>query len=97
MKNFQKIALDRIRILFKLARENAVKHSDRSNRYVKLAKKIAMKARVKMPREFRRRYCKNCLIYLISGKNCRVRTRERKLIIYCFKCRGFMRMPLGSK
>ena len=40
MKNFQKIALDRIRILFNLAKDNSLNHPERSNRYVKSAKKI---------------------------------------------------------
>lgn len=97
MKKFQKIAIDRIRILFKLAQNNAINHPDRSNRYVKLAKKIAMKAKVRIPKELRRRMCKNCLSYLRPGKNCRIRTKEKKLIIYCFDCRKFIRIPLLNK
>ena len=97
MKKFQKIALDRVRILFKLASENIIKHPERSNRYIKLAKKIAMRAKVRIPVELRRRYCKHCLTYLRPGKNCRIRTREKKLVIYCFNCKKFTRIPLKKK
>lgn len=97
VKKIQKIALDRVRILFNLARNNSINHIERSNRYVELANKIAMRARVRIPREFKRRYCKNCFTYLISGKNCRIRTRNKKLVIACFKCRKITRILLTRK
>lgn len=86
-KEERRIALERIKTLFSEARKSE-KYADR---YVELARKIAMKARVRIPSEFKRRFCKHCYSYFRPGKNCRVRAVRGKLIAYCFKCRKYSR------
>ena len=76
------IAKERIKVLFGEAQNVFAKNKGLSNRYVTLARKLAMKARCRIPLEFKRRFCKHCYKYLFPGRNCRVRTREGKLIIY---------------
>ncbi|MBW3023065.1 ribonuclease P [Candidatus Woesearchaeota archaeon] len=87
-----KIARERIDILF----EEAKKTKDRklSDRYAELARKISMKTKTKMPREFKRRICKNCRKFLVPGENCRVRVAKGRIIYYCFNCKKYMRFPL---
>jgi len=90
-----RIAEERIVELFKQA-EDANQHY--ANRYVEIARKIAMKYKLKMPSELRKRFCKKCGSYLRQGVNCRVRTRDGKLVYYCVNCNSFMRFPgLGKK
>ncbi len=57
------IALQRIKILF----ENAKKMPKYANRYVELARKIAMKARISIPRQYKRMFCKHCKNYFTSN------------------------------
>ena len=91
------IAKARIRKLFTEA-DNAF-HKDKklSNRYVQIARKIAMKLRLKMPKKYKRQFCKHCYSYLKNGVNSRVRINKSKVIIYCMECKKYTRIPLIKK
>lgn len=88
----RKIAFERIEKLFKEA-DKAFddKRPDLSNRYVKLARKIAMKTKVKIRSPLKKRFCKHCYSYLRPGTNCRVRLNEKSVTYYCSNCKKFMR------
>lgn len=85
----RKIALDRIKQLFKEAK--SAKDPKLSNRYVELARKIAMKTKVSIPKELKRQFCKHCHSYLIPGKNCTVRLQKSRVICTCHNCKKVMR------
>lgn len=89
----RKIALERVQKLFSEAKSVFKEDKALADRYVKLARKIAMKARIPIPPELKRRFCKHCYKYLIPGVNCRIRTHEGKVVYYCLECRKFMRFP----
>jgi len=93
----KEIALQRIRILFQQAEEVFPKNKVLANRYASLARKIAMKVHAQIPQELKRRICKHCYSYLKPGVNARIRTREGKVIISCFECKKFTRVPLWKK
>ena len=93
-KKQKEIAKERINVLFQQAKENYKTNKSLSNRYVTLARKLAMKVRLRMPKEHKRRFCKHCYKYLMPGDNCRVRTRDGKVIISCFECKKFTRIPV---
>lgn len=90
----KEIALHRIKILFQQAEEIFPKNKALANRYVSLARKMAMKVHAQIPRELKRRVCKHCYSFLKPGVNCRIRTREGKVVIYCMECKQFTRIPL---
>lgn len=90
----KEIAQQRIRILFQQAEEMFTKNKAWANRYVSLARKIAMKTKTKIPAQLKRRFCKHCYSYLQHGINVRVRTRGGKVIIACLDCKKFMRVPI---
>ncbi|MEK6962856.1 MAG: ribonuclease P protein component 4 [Nanoarchaeota archaeon] len=96
-KEKKKLAVDRIHTLFLEAEEQFKKRPELSNRYVELARKIAMKARVQMPHEYKRRFCKKCHSYLMPGVNCRVRLTQHKVVYTCGVCKEYMRMPYVTK
>ncbi len=83
------IARERIKTLFKQA--DQTKNKTLANRYVTLARKLAMKVKIRIPLELKRKFCKHCYKYLHSG-NSRVRTRAGKVVISCFECKKFMRI-----
>lgn len=87
------IALERIETLFKEADIIFKEDPKLSNRYVKLARKIAMKYKVKIPSELKKRYCKHCHSFLKQGKNCKVRLKDGKAVYHCLVCDKIMRFP----
>ena len=93
----KEIGLERIRTLFKEAERGFKIDFRRSDRYVGMALRIAAKCGVRIPKEFRRRYCRKCKKYLVSGVNARFRTRNGKLVIYCFGCKNYRRILLKAK
>ena len=86
----KKLARERIYQLF----EQAELEENHADRYVDLARKIAMKAQLSMPKALRRRYCYNCYSYLVSGKTGRIRLYKGKQIITCLKCGNIDRYVL---
>ncbi len=96
-KKQKEIAKERIKTLFTQAERAFSKNKSLAHRYVTLARKLAMKVRIRMPQEYKRKYCKHCYKFLVSGKNSRTRTREGKIIISCLECKKFMRIPIKKK
>jgi len=96
-KKQKEIAKERIKTLFAQAQEVFPKNKSLANRYVTLARKLAMKVRIRIPKEYKRKFCKHCYKFLVSGKNSRTRTRDGKVIISCLECKKFMRIPFKKK
>ena len=86
-----KVAEERIRALFKEAESS--KDRKLCDRYVKIARKISLKTKTKLPKELKKRICKHCEKYLVPGENCRIRLSKGKMVYYCLNCRHFMRFP----
>ncbi|MBD3310248.1 hypothetical protein GF351_03440 [Candidatus Woesearchaeota archaeon] len=89
----KEIARQRIRELFDQAKKMFSTDPKLSDRYVRLAKKLSMKYKVRIPQELRRRMCKHCLAYLVPDKTSQTRTKEGKVVIHCLRCGGIMRVP----
>lgn len=87
------MARERIDALFDSAQKVAAKDLSLASRYVTLARNLSMRFKVRIPREYKRRFCKHCYHYLVSGRNARIRTREGKVVIYCLDCKKFTRIP----
>lgn len=89
------IALKRINKLFLMA-DNKAFLGDLSlaDRYVGIARKLSMKYLVPIPKKFKRRFCKHCYCYLLPDLNSRFRVHRSKLIIYCYNCKKYTRIPL---
>lgn len=96
-KKQKEIAKERIKILFQQADKAFSKNKTLANRYVTLARKIAMKVKIRIPTELKRKFCKHCYKYLMHGVNARVRTRGGKVIISCLECKKFTRIPIRRK
>jgi len=93
----KQIALQRVHILFRLAREVIHEDPELAQRYVKIARKIAMGTKLRLPREYRRLVCRHCKSFILPGVNCRVRIQSRRephVVITCLNCGKHSRMPL---
>ena len=100
MKATKQIALQRVRILFRLAREVVHEDPELAQRYVKIARKIAMRTKLRLPREYRRLVCRHCKSFILPGVNCRVRIQSRRephVVITCLNCGKHSRMPLKDR
>jgi len=87
------IARERVRHLIGFAEKVFSKSPQRACHYIKLARKVAMKARIRIPPDLKRKFCKHCYRFLKPGVNCRVRTRKVKVVYYCLNCKKYMRFP----
>lgn len=68
-----------------------------AKRYMKKAKKLALKHRVTIPISLKRRFCKHCFSYFKLGKNCRVRVTGKHVVYYCLDCKKHMRFPYKKR
>lgn len=82
----KQISRERIGVLFREAERAFATHPERSNRYVALARKISMRQRIRIDREFRRRFCHHCASYLVPGQNMRVRVHRGNVVVTCLVC-----------
>jgi ribonuclease P protein subunit RPR2 len=91
----QRLGRERIERLFSLADAEFSKKPERSHNYVRLARKIAMRYNIRLPKELRRRYCRKCYKYLKPTINSRVRTsaKQKAVIVTCLECGHIMRYP----
>ena len=86
-------AAERIDRLHALAGEAArAGDDDRAREYVRLARRLAERNRLRLPREFRRFTCDNCDAFLVPGRNARVRTRDGHVVVTC-DCGAQARYP----
>jgi ribonuclease P protein subunit RPR2 len=96
-KNMVKIAQERIEIIFDFAKEEQKKGKHNLlDRYVELARKIGMRYNVRIPSKYKWRYCKHCYAYMVPGKTCEQRTRNKFIIIHCKSCGKLMRRSIES-
>ena len=96
----KRIAMQRIRTLFHLARETVHEDTALAQRYVDIARKVAMAAKVRLPKEYRSQVCQHCKSFILPGVNCRVRIKQRRephMVITCLNCGKQMRIPLKRK
>ena len=91
------IAKERIRILFEQANNKFNSEPQRAHTYVELARKLAMKAKLRMPRIYKRQYCTHCYKFIRTGTNATIRIHLSKIIISCKECKKFTRIPLTPK
>lgn len=91
------IAEERLDRLHALAREAAASgEDDRARHYVRLARRVAERNRLSLPREFTRFTCDRCDAYLRPGRNARVRLQDGHVVITC-DCGAHARYPYDAE
>jgi ribonuclease P protein subunit RPR2 len=98
--NIRSIARQRVQTLFTLARETLDADPMLAQQYVDTARRIAMSAKIRLPRQYRRQVCRHCKRFILPGVNCRVRIkqlREPHMVTTCLNCGKQTRIPLSKK
>ncbi|MCX6696562.1 MAG: ribonuclease P [Methanoregula sp.] len=80
------IARERIAVLFYQAKRVHAEMPDLANRYVDLARRISMRQRIRIDREYRRQFCHHCYAFLVPGRNMRVRVHRGNVVVTCRAC-----------
>jgi len=78
-------ALREINGLFSKAKEIIKQDERMAARYIKKAKRIAMRHNLRMPREIRKRFCRRCYS-LFTLNNSKTRIKHGFIVIHCLKC-----------
>ncbi len=85
----KELALERIRILIYNALTLVNTNEIIANKQAQLAKKIAMRSRVRLAYDVRQLYCKKCKNFIVPGKSSRIRigrTNTKSIRITCIMC-----------
>lgn len=96
----KQIAKQRMHILFQQAEDVYRTNPKLASRYIEVARKIGMAAKIRLPTEYKRRICRKCDALLVPGNNCRVRIKQRRephLVTTCLVCGNQTRMLLRRK
>jgi len=62
-----------------------------ADRYARMAYRIMLKFKLKLPNSIKKRICKHCHRFLKPGANCRIRLGKSMIIYYCLDCKHHMR------
>jgi len=90
------IAMERICYLIERAEKYKGVDYELARRYVELARRIAMKYRVRIPKRYRLYFCKKCL-YPYKAGSFRVRINKSSVIITCLNCMHVRRFQLRGR
>jgi ribonuclease P protein subunit RPR2 len=84
----ERIAKERISILFSLAEERASSEPGLAKSYIRILERIRRHYHVRLPKRMKARICHNCSMILVPGLNCKVTVASSsKIIIYrCMAC-----------
>jgi len=96
----KRLAKERVETLFKLAMQISEDNLVLAQSYVTTARRIAMAAKIRLPKEYRYQMCRHCKSFILPGVNCRVRTKQRRephVVITCLNCGKQIRIPLRKK
>ena len=88
------IAKGRIEFLLRIASKEFGKSKEDAKKHVLMARKVAMRYKMRFSSSQKKSFCKNCSSYLVPGVNLRVRLHKSRVIYYCLECKHFMRHPV---
>lgn len=95
-KNIEENALKSILILWNEALNIAIENPERARNYIKQIKAIKKHVKVKIPKEIRQGYCKNCFMPFIIGKTAIKRIVKGFIVITCLYCKEKRRFKIKN-
>jgi len=70
--------------------DRAIKENSRD--FVRKARNIQMKYRLRLPSDLKRKFCKDCLAVWVPGKTVRIRTRSGMIVFFCESCKKLFKI-----
>ena len=98
----QRAAQERVEDLFRRAQVIHSSDPELANRYVTLARKIAMGTKISIPRKMKRKICHGCKELLVPGVNMRSRLHSKRHYglyrsVTCLSCGHITRYILAGR
>lgn len=90
----KQLAKSEIEKLMSSAKDSFKTDKAKANNFVKKARRLAMKHKIRLAPTIKRRFCKYCYSFFVPGINCRIRTRDAKIVVYCSECKKFARYTI---
>lgn len=87
-------AREKIKEYFKKAEETPSQAW--ANTFIRKARNLAMKFKIRLSSEQKRKFCKHCYAYFKPPKNVRIRTKDGFLIYYCLNCKKYSKFRYKS-
>ncbi len=94
MKRFNDLAIERIYRIIEQAKKTAIYDLELANEQAKIAKRISMRYKVRLPYEIRQLFCKRCKRFIIPGINASIRigrSNIKAIRIRCLECENIYR------
>ncbi|MEM2910630.1 MAG: ribonuclease P [Nitrososphaerota archaeon] len=91
------IARERIDRLFKFARAYAQSDPEAAREAVAIARRMAQRARIRIPKQYRLMFCRKCGNLFLGPNSFSVRIRDRRsthVVVRCLKCGRVRRYPV---
>lgn len=93
----EKIARERMEILYTEAGKRSFEgRIELAQSYMRRAKRIGKRLNQRMPRKYRGKYCKKCLVPFSSSDLFQVRLRRGRRVTTCKNCGNISRIPLAK-
>ena len=90
----KEIAAERISILFHQAGSLASSDGKGASDRVRRARDISLRLNVRIPKEYKLRYCRKCLTYFTCDKvQCRLNSNEHRMEVKCLSCNHTAYVP----
>jgi len=90
------IARERIERLFEFARAYAQSDPEAAREAVAIAMRIAQRARMRIPKQYRLIFCRRCGNLFLGSGSFSIRVRDRRsthVVVRCLKCGWIRRYP----
>ncbi|BFI73227.1 ribonuclease P protein component 4 [Nanoarchaeota archaeon] len=90
---YKRIARKRIKELYRKSLEN-IDNLELARRYIYILWRIKNKARIRLPKYLRNKFCKRCYTPWIIGKTLQIRIRKGRIIYKCLYCGNVKRFNI---
>lgn len=94
---FKELAAERIERLFGIAEGIFKARPELADRYVRAAWRLKTKYNLRLPKNFKLKFCRKCLSFWSPGASCRVRVQSGRVIVTCLRCGRITRLPYGGE
>ena len=96
-KEQKKAAKEHLLILFDQAEKSFGEDPKIANRHIRVALNIRSKFKLSLTKDQKSHFCKECNSFLMPGKNCIVRTKNKMMLYHCKECGNIRRFGIKNK
>jgi ribonuclease P protein subunit RPR2 len=92
----KKIAEIHVKELFEEAEKIFNEDKKLADRYINLALSIKNKYKLRLSKTHKKHFCKKCKCFIMPGKNCIVRIKNKMILYHCKECNNIRRFVIKN-